>query len=84
MVAYIMYNCPNCGAPVRGKECEYCGTVFQQTDKLGQYYIEHYGKPVITTPDDSENGIPRTVRYFNPVTCQWEWVSEISMKDERR
>lgn len=21
-------NCPNCGAPVRGMECEYCGTVF--------------------------------------------------------
>ena len=21
-------SCPNCGAPVRGGECEYCGTVF--------------------------------------------------------
>jgi hypothetical protein len=21
-------NCPNCGAPLRGYECEYCGTVF--------------------------------------------------------
>ena len=21
-------NCPNCGAPVRGSECEYCGTIF--------------------------------------------------------
>lgn len=21
-------NCPNCGAPIRGYECEYCGTVF--------------------------------------------------------
>lgn len=21
-------NCPNCGAPVRGAECEYCGTYF--------------------------------------------------------
>lgn len=21
-------NCPNCGAPVRGHSCEYCGTVF--------------------------------------------------------
>ena len=21
-------NCPNCGAPVNGKTCEYCGTVF--------------------------------------------------------
>ena len=21
-------NCPNCGAPIRGVECEYCGTIF--------------------------------------------------------
>ena len=21
-------NCPNCGAPIRGVECEYCGTMF--------------------------------------------------------
>lgn len=21
-------NCPNCGAPIRGRECEYCGTIF--------------------------------------------------------
>lgn len=21
-------NCPNCGAPIRGIECPYCGTVF--------------------------------------------------------
>ena len=21
-------NCPNCGAPIRGESCEYCGTMF--------------------------------------------------------
>lgn len=21
-------NCPNCGAPITGEKCEYCGTVF--------------------------------------------------------
>lgn len=21
-------NCPNCGAPIRGDECPYCGTMF--------------------------------------------------------
>lgn len=21
-------NCPNCGAPIRGIECQYCGTMF--------------------------------------------------------
>lgn len=24
-----MTNCPNCGAPIRGVECEYCGTSFR-------------------------------------------------------
>ena len=23
-----MTNCPNCGAPITGRACEYCGTVF--------------------------------------------------------
>lgn len=23
-----MINCPNCGAPITGTECEYCGTLF--------------------------------------------------------
>ena len=23
-----MTNCPNCGAPITGSTCEYCGTVF--------------------------------------------------------
>lgn len=23
-----MHNCPNCGAPITGPKCEYCGTVF--------------------------------------------------------
>ena len=24
-----LYNCPNCGAPITGPKCEYCGTVFE-------------------------------------------------------
>lgn len=27
-------NCPNCGAPVRGGECEYCGTVFSTVNDV--------------------------------------------------
>ena len=23
-------NCPNCGAPITGSKCEYCGTYFEQ------------------------------------------------------
>jgi hypothetical protein len=25
-------NCPNCGAPITGPICEYCGTMFEQKD----------------------------------------------------
>lgn len=25
-----MTNCPNCGAPITGDVCEYCGTVFKK------------------------------------------------------
>lgn len=28
IVDKYMYNCPNCGAPITGDKCEYCGTVF--------------------------------------------------------
>lgn len=24
-------NCPNCGAPITGDKCEYCGTEFSQS-----------------------------------------------------
>ena len=27
-----MTNCPNCGAPITGDKCEYCGTVFRMPD----------------------------------------------------
>ena len=25
-------NCPNCGAPISGSQCEYCGTTFNLID----------------------------------------------------
>ena len=27
-------NCPNCGAPITGDHCEYCGTVFVDVQEL--------------------------------------------------
>lgn len=30
------YNCPNCGAPITGPRCEYCGTWFE--DMRPSYY----------------------------------------------
>lgn len=28
-VAELVHNCPNCGAPITGNKCDYCGTVFK-------------------------------------------------------
>lgn len=28
-----MINCPNCGAPITGPECEYCGTWFPELEQ---------------------------------------------------
>lgn len=25
-----LLNCPNCGAPIKGSKCEYCGTIFSE------------------------------------------------------
>lgn len=29
-------NCPNCGAPITGSKCEYCGTVFETAERIYQ------------------------------------------------
>ena len=28
--AILITNCPNCGAPISGSVCEYCGTKFRE------------------------------------------------------
>lgn len=36
-----LLNCPNCGAPIKGSKCEYCGTMF--SDDFGQknaYFLD--------------------------------------------
>ena len=61
-------TCPNCGAPVSGSVCEYCGSVFEKQGNpeiIGQYH----GKPVITHGE-------RTVRRYNPDRGIWEYVVE--------
>jgi len=72
----IPLECPNCGAPVRGGECEYCGTVFERAEKPEEYFIYRRGEPVFTDAENSVNGIPRTVRRFSPEAGTYEWVAE--------
>lgn len=33
-------NCPNCGAPIVGNKCEYCGTIFKDTQEKYQFSHE--------------------------------------------
>lgn len=36
-------NCPNCGAPIRGAVCEYCGTSFElKTSKKSKKAVEDF------------------------------------------
>lgn len=43
-------NCPNCGAPITGDKCEYCGTVFRiKEHKEVTRYVD--SEPV-TSADD--------------------------------
>ena len=51
--------CPNCGAPVRGDECEYCGSVFKR------------GARKITVSDTDR---PQMVRAFDPKDAVWKYV----------
>ena len=46
-------NCPNCGVPIRGDECQYCGTVFTRKSKGFDIYNTN-GSYVLTL---LENGI---------------------------
>lgn len=57
-----MTNCPNCGAPIRGPECEYCGTVFQ-TKPIATPLYDVFGDHILTlmTPNEARElmGLPR-------------------------
>lgn len=46
-------NCPNCGAPLRGDECAYCGTAFIRK-REGTDIYDQYGNYVTTL---LENGL---------------------------
>ncbi len=65
--------CPNCGAPVRGRECEYCGTVFSTGNDVNVVLDVDAVASAARRYNDSAK---RTVRHFNPKTHQWEWVAE--------
>ena len=59
-------NCPNCGAPIRGDECPYCGTAFTRKhegipihDPYGNYITTMLSSNLLT-PNEARNllGLP--------------------------
>ena len=59
-------NCPNCGAPIRGDECPYCGTAFTRKyggcdlyDPYGNYITTLIGGNLLT-PNEARQliGLP--------------------------
>ena len=37
-----MFNCPNCGAPITGNQCAYCGTLFElKTTREADFYAQN-------------------------------------------
>jgi ribosomal protein L32 len=57
-------NCPNCGAPLLPNgRCEYCGSIVVMAldDLIQPIKVEMEGE--------------RTVRWYNPKTHTWEWVT---------
>lgn len=51
--ATTLGSCPNCGAPIRGDECPYCGTAFTRKSKGIDIYDTN-GSYILTL---LENGI---------------------------
>lgn len=47
----MLTNCVNCGAPLEGLKCEYCGTIHENTD----VEVLYYDNKIIDVV--SENGI---------------------------
>jgi hypothetical protein len=45
----MISNCPNCGAPIVGNKCEYCGTIFN--DIRGKYQFNHEQENQYHSPD---------------------------------
>lgn len=44
-------NCPNCGAPIKGKSCEYCGTIHAKEAEQVRIEVERDYTDIISWDD---------------------------------
>ena len=40
-MAKEILNCPNCGAPITGDRCEYCGTQLSDDTETVEFYADN-------------------------------------------
>ena len=58
------YNCPNCGAPITGPRCEYCGTQFEKPKTI------HYEISYPWPRDDIETQMMNLQAQLNEANAQ--------------
>lgn len=53
-------NCPNCGAPLKGGKCEYCGTEITPTtsaNEISNYLNGEYKQTIISIETAMKHGV---------------------------
>lgn len=53
-----MTNCPNCGAPLVGGRCEYCGTLSPEAEERIQEFMRVVDEGVCMTISEFQSHLP--------------------------
>lgn len=69
-------NCPNCGAPLHGCECEYCGTVFYASKAAEAEISDKYSSTSYLAHSAKERAAVRRYNDINPKLHSLEFVAE--------
>lgn len=60
-----MINCPNCGAPIKGNVCEYCGTISPLFEEKKRDYEQRIAKLEADLNDAKQ------ADYLLPIMGKW-------------
>lgn len=84
-------NCPNCGAPIMGERCEYCGTVFYDfsvidSEKPSYIKMKIHGKlyifkALLTNVDMKILNEPEYF-YYDNIPVQFFQIPEMTISTE--
>lgn len=79
-----MTNCPNCGAPISGIKCEYCGTAFLNLVDIstgGNCIVRFRHGNEIITGEMCVGNINAEVNYIDPVIGR-DWTGRLHYREE--